>query len=116
MNRAELPIILTLPRPPSVNNLFSTIGRKRVTSKRYKEWQTEAGWELQRQRPGRITGEWQCDIALPIGTVADLDNLAKPILDLLVTHEVVPDDKFCTRLTVAKAKTLGRCIITVRAA
>jgi len=110
------PIILTLPRPPSANNLFVNVGRKRVTSKRYNAWQTEAGWELQRQRPGRIAGEWEIDIALPIGTVADLDNLAKPILDLLVAHRVVDDDKFCTRLTVAKAKTLGSCIITLRAA
>jgi len=109
-------VILTLPRPPSCNNLFVNVGRKRVTSKRYKAWQTEAGWELQRQRPGRIAGEWQIDIALPIGTVADLDNLAKPILDLLVKHGVVADDKFCTRLSVAKARTLGSCIITLRAA
>jgi len=110
------PIILTMPVPPSVNNLFINLRHGRAPSKRYKAWQTEAGWELQRQRPGRIAGEWEIDIALPIGTVADLDNLAKPILDLLVKHRVVTDDKFCTRLTVANAKTLGSCIITLRAA
>lgn len=109
-------IILKLPPPPTVNNLFFSVGRKRVRSKRYRAWQTEAGWELQRQRLGCIGGPWEIDIALPAALRGDCDNYSKAILDLLVKHRVVDDDKHCQRLTIAKAVTVGSVIVTLRAA
>ena len=112
----EFAVILMLPPPPTLNNLFFNIKHGRAPSKRYKAWQTEAGWELKRQRIGCIGGPWEADIALPRGLTGDLDNYAKPILDLLVTHRVVDDDKFCKRLSIAKTVTMGPVIVTLRAA
>jgi hypothetical protein len=31
-------LILTLPAPPTVNNLFINVGRRRAKSKRYRAW------------------------------------------------------------------------------
>lgn len=106
-------IILKLPVPPTTNNLFMTVGRKRVRSKRYRTWLDQAGWELQRQRVGCIGGPWEADIALPAGLRGDTDNYIKPLLDLLVKHQVVDDDKHCRRVSIAKAMTVGTVIVTI---
>jgi len=93
------------------------VGRRRVKSKRYKSWERTAGWELKRQCCGCIGGPWEADIALPSGLTGDIDGYIKPVLDLLVDHRVVDDDKFCRRLSIAKTVTVsGSCIITLRAA
>jgi crossover junction endodeoxyribonuclease RusA len=110
------PVILTLPAPPTVNNLFINIGRGRAMSKRYKSWRQTAGWEVKRQRPGRIIGPWEIDIALPAGLTGDLDNYAKPVCDLLVELGTVDDDRHCRRLSIAKAVTIGSVIVTLKAA
>src|SRR5215510_1967314 len=108
------PIILTLPAPPTTNNLFINARRKgRVMSPHYRAWRHEAGWDVKGQRPGRIAGEWEIDIALPAGLTGDLDNYAKPVCDLLVELGIVDDDKFCRRLSIAKAVTLGPVIVTL---
>lgn len=82
-------------RPPSTNNLFASSGKRRPRTKAYKRWQTAAGWQLKVQRPVPARGPVVVLIALPRGKTrrrADADNYAKPILDLLVTHDVLPDD------------------------
>jgi crossover junction endodeoxyribonuclease RusA len=49
-------IVITLPFPPSTNNLFINTSRGRIRSSKYDEWATEAGWELKRQRPPVVVG------------------------------------------------------------
>ena len=39
-NRPE-GIVLDLPLPPSTNHLFATVGRKRIKTKKYKQWISE---------------------------------------------------------------------------
>src|SRR5215510_12012877 len=109
------PIILTLPAPPTTNNLFINARRKgRVMSPHYRAWRHEAGWDVKRQRPGRVAGEWEIDIALPAGLTGDLDNYAKPVCDLLVELGIVSDDKHCKRLSIAKTATVsGSVIVTI---
>ena len=36
----------TLPTPPSVNNLFSTVGNRRVKSRTYAAWMQAARWQI----------------------------------------------------------------------
>jgi len=52
----------------------------------------------------------------PVRTRADVDNLTKPLLDLLVAHGVVDDDRHCQRVSVAKTGTDSVVTVTVRAA
>jgi hypothetical protein len=81
-------VLLTLPYPPSTNNLFFNLKKGgRAPSDRYKAWATEAGWEAKRQNAGKVTGPYALYItaARPDARKRDLDNLAKPISDLLKT-------------------------------
>jgi len=76
----------------------------------------ETGWDVKRQRPGCISGEHEMDVGLPKGLTGDLDNYLKPISDLLVELRIIDDDRFCRRLSIAKAVTLGRMVVTLRTA
>jgi crossover junction endodeoxyribonuclease RusA len=106
-------IILKLPVPPSVNGMYATARGRRIKSRKYRAWLTEAGWELQRQKVGCVGGPWEIDVALPADLRGDIDNRCKAILDLLVKHRVVDDDKHCQRLSVAKAVTVASVVITI---
>ena len=59
----------------------------------YEAWCDLAGWNLGARNPPRFKG--RVKIALTFGekgTRADLDNLCKPVLDLLVASGVIPGD------------------------
>ena len=88
--------------PPSVNNLFATIaGGRRIRSKRYNEWANAAGWDCNGK--GTIPGPFEIAIIVSRAhrkATADLDNRIKAILDLLVAHKVIEDDKHCERLSI----------------
>ena len=87
--------MITLPHPPSVNAMFRNVrGRGRAKTDRYKVWLNAAGWDIKAQRPERIAGPVAIDITVQRrNRNSDIDNLIKPILDLLVTHGVIDDDK-----------------------
>lgn len=86
--------MIQLPLPPSVNNLFVNAGKRRVKSARYTEWLKAAGWELQAQKPAKVSGTFRFTMVAyrPDRRRRDLDNLIKPVLDLLKTHGVIEDD------------------------
>lgn len=92
--------ILNLPVPPSVNNCFPTnkAGR-RYPSAEYEAWRKDAGYQLNIQKPPMFTGKVEISVTLPEPKRAcDADNRLKPILDLLVTHRIIPtDDNRCVR-------------------
>lgn len=106
---------LLIPMPPSVNNLFLNVqGRGRVKSPHYRAWITEAGWELKMQKPPRFTGDFAILIeAGPRNKRRDVDNLAKPILDLLVAMKVVQDDRYATSVTVAWNNDVQGCRVKI---
>lgn len=97
------PSTLTLPYPPSVNELFASVksphaGYIRVKTQKYRDWSREAGQAILMQRvahirphPDRVRIEIR---ATPPKDKRkrDLDNLAKGILDSLVEFHVIADD------------------------
>lgn len=87
-------ILLELPVPPSVNGAFATSQNGgRHHSEKYNLWETQAGWEIKQQRPGRITGP--VEVSIVIGKRkqrSDIDNRIKPLLDLLVKHQIIEAD------------------------
>lgn len=87
-------IAIRLPWPPAVNNLYANGVRGRYRTDRYERWIAEAALALKRQRPTPIVGGFKADIVLdrPDDRRRDLDGLAKAILDLLVSHQVIVDD------------------------
>lgn len=89
------PVVILLPLPTSVNAMFADGRTRRVQSKKYKAWITEAGWDLARQRPCKCPGRVALLIEVrepPTRRAEDLDNRTKAVLDLLVEHRVIADD------------------------
>lgn len=96
-------ITLTLPFPPSVNNLFISAGRKRVRSPRYRAWAEEAGALIVVQQSiyrnagksiathGPVTLHYEFQEGQD-RRKRDIGNLEKPVTDLLVTHGVIRAD------------------------
>lgn len=87
-------IEINLPMPPSTNGLWVNVpGRGRVRSRIYKKWATEAGWELQLQRPKKIKGNYSLTILLSkLRRGSDVANREKALSDLLQTHGIIEND------------------------
>lgn len=98
---SEAPIIITLPKPPSLNKLWITVGRGRVRSQEYSEWLRVAGWDVRRQMAGvpPIDCRFDVTIQVPISR-RDTDNWCKSILDLCEKVGVITNDGNQHRLSV----------------
>ncbi len=88
-------LVLDMP-PLSVNNLFANgkKGKGRFATDLYKAWQTRALIQLRRQPPWHVPGTVRIRLQFTREqTKADLDNLAKPVLDVLVKAGRISDDR-----------------------
>ncbi len=112
-------LAVTIPRPPSVNGLFANApGKGRVKTAHYKAWIQEAGLRLNQQTVDApmISGPIKICMILDKGR-ADLDNLCKPVLDLLVSHRLIHDDRNVNELHVLHDPGhKGTCSVTVESA
>lgn len=90
------PVIIELPAPPSVNSLFKNLkGGGRGKTQGYVDWISQCGWRLKSQRPRCIAGRVLVLISCErFSERADVDNVIKPTLDLIVKHGVIEDDRF----------------------
>lgn len=81
--------------PPSLNNLFINAKRKgRIKSPDYRAWQTTALLQLRRQFSWHVPGAVSIKLTFDRSqTRADLDNLIKPTLDLLMAAGRISDDR-----------------------
>jgi Holliday junction resolvase RusA-like endonuclease len=100
-------MMVRLPTPPSTNNLYFNLKRGgRHPTDKYKAWQQEAGYVLNRVHPQqRCFGAMKVQVALYVPrkpASRDIDNFCKGPLDLLVKHGVIADDKHIERLTVER--------------
>jgi len=101
-------IELTLPTPPSSNNMFcNSPNGGRFKSAKYTQWLDESGWLLTSQKPGRIAGKFviEVEIRRPTHPKVDLDNRIKGILDLLTKHRVIGDDSMAEKITLSWSDT-----------
>lgn len=86
---------VTVPAPPSTNDLFNKGRRGWYKTPAYKQWRKDAGWTLVAQRPARVLGRVLIFVAVERGQYqrsADIDNCIKALFDLLVEHCVIQDD------------------------
>lgn len=95
---------ISLPFPPSVNAIWRSVKGRNIKSKPYRDWQAEAGTQLAMQRPEKHEGPVEVNMAFapPDKRRRDIDNLAKPCLDILVQHQVIQRDDiaFVRKLTL----------------
>ncbi len=84
--------------PPSLNGIFAnarSVGRIKTAA--YNGWRTLAHLELRKHGPWHVPGRIKVEIQVGrAGTRADIDNLIKPTLDLLVSAGRIADDRNVT--------------------
>lgn len=107
-----------LPFPPSVNNLFATVGRKRVRSDRYRAWAKQAGEFITMQGRKHVQGHVSMHVALvrPDRRTRDLSNTLKALEDLLVDMAVIDDDSLIQRISVQWVPDGPPCVVLVQEA
>lgn len=99
--------VIRLPICPSTNNLFkNSIGKGRIRSAEYKRWTETAGLILNRAKPPRVASPVRVVIRVgKCNAERDLDNMAKPVLDLLHHCGVIENDnlKHVHEVRIARA-------------
>lgn len=88
--------------PPSLNNLFLNVKKGRIKSPEYASWQVRAVLQLRKQAAWHVPGKIR--VRLSFGrrdTRADLDNLIKPVLDLLMAAGRIADDRNVVEIAAA---------------
>lgn len=107
-------VAFSVPVPPSLNMCFSNAaGRGRVKTRAYRAWIQEAGYLLKAQRPGKVEGPYQVIIRLPQKLAGDIDNRGKPLIDLMVSHQVTPDDRHLHKLTIERTPGISTACVSV---
>ena len=89
-------IRLTLPIPPSANELFmnNKTGHGRRVAPKYTEWRWHALVALKGHVYDAIeTGKWRMTLRLPRNMRGDCSNRIKAVEDFVVAHKVTPDDR-----------------------
>jgi Holliday junction resolvase RusA-like endonuclease len=109
---------LVLPIPPSTNNLYLNARRGRVIAPDYRQWKATAGKALTAAKVAPVHGNVDVSIQVPRNNRRDVDNYAKAVLDLLVSHRVIDDDRHIQALHIAKLdlEDKGTCNVVVRPA
>jgi len=109
---------ITLPFPPSVNNLFVNSKHGRFRSQRYDSWINNAGNEILRQRPAKITGPVNLTYEFQEGRdnrKRDLGNLEKATTDLLVALRIIEadDGSIVRRISLAWNPAIEGALVTI---
>jgi|ERR1700722_2340694 len=81
-----------LPLPPSTNNLFASVGKRRVKSKAYRDWITEAIQSVEEVFSVATPVSITLTLTGQVNEQRDLANIEKASVDLLVAWDVIPDD------------------------
>lgn len=92
---------ISIPYPPSANRLWRNVGGKTIKSEEYRLWLDAASWEIRAQRPRRVDGPYTLEIIAdaPDRRGRDIDNLIKPISDVLKLAGVYADDKAARKVS-----------------
>jgi len=101
-------LTVSLPYPPSANAIWRNVAGKTLKSEPYRKWISAAFANAVEQGVGtlrrqKIPGRYSLTILAdrPDNRHRDLDNLAKPISDLLKTVGAIEDDHLAQRITLA---------------
>lgn len=102
-------MIFKLPKPPSINNIYAYTSRGGIArsyiTRRGVAWFDEAGYLVNTQRTTSVPIKDKVYIIINLFTARaqDVDNINKPILDLLAKHmQVILNDQQVYKLTTEK--------------
>jgi hypothetical protein len=107
-----------LPMPPSANNMFATYNGRRIISRDYKAWKTEAGASLLKQWEAAdkpvITKPYAVHIRLNLDNRGDVANREKAIGDLLVSViPGFPDDRWADLVVIERDRKVSGASVDV---
>ena len=103
-------VTVDLPFPPSANRLWRHAGiGKAYKSAEYKAWLTEAGYKARQQAKGHVAGCYALRVIAgpPDRRKRDLDNLLKPISDLIEGLGLIEGDHLCQRIEAEWSSTVS---------
>lgn len=106
-------IFLTLPYPPSVNTYWGFHGHRRFLTNKAVQFKKEVARQvsLQSARFGNDRLEVFITLNPPDKRTRDIDNIAKPTLDALVSAGLFADDGQIDRLVIVRSNTVkGGCM------
>lgn len=73
------------------------------------------GWEINIQRPQKVSGPVDLEIKVKRNNArSDASNRAKALEDLLVTMDIIDDDRNVRKVSVEWAEIQG-CVVTITA-
>ena len=112
-------VVISLPIPPTTNNLLAGAGKRRFRSAGYDGWIKIAGHCLNAQHPVKTAGRVSLLIEVEEPKTArrqDVANREKAVVDLLVAHGVIEgdDQRFVREVTMRWAEVEG-VRVTVKA-
>lgn len=111
---------LTLPWPPTANNLTAVVGRRRIHTKSARKYRADALAAITEQRPKRL-GEARLKVTLtlhpPTRARRDLANFEKAPIDALAEAGVFDDDSQIDDLRIIRGavEKPGRVIVRLEA-
>lgn len=96
-------VTLTMPVPPSVNQLFRNLpGKGRVKTKVYDNWRAHAVTMIRAQKLAPVAGRVLVMFGVErMSLAADIDNRIKAMLDAIVDARVIGDDSQVTAFCAA---------------
>ena len=112
-------VSVSLPVPPSANACWRNGrgGKGRFRTDVYKAWAMEAAMIARAawrdQGSPVIERGYQVIVRAGIDHKRDLDNLAKPIIDVLGPAMDLPNDRWCDRVELSREGSKGRVFVTV---
>jgi crossover junction endodeoxyribonuclease RusA len=102
--KAEGAMIFDLPYPPSVNHYWLARGKKRFISGAGRKFRRDAFYLIKAAQARLIEGDChvRVELYMPDKRKRDIDNILKPILDILQYSGVIRDDSQVCALSVAR--------------
>lgn len=96
-------VVVTLPYPPTANNMHTVARGRKVKSTEYKAWRQNAEWSLVAQRVPKTCGPFHVRfyVTRPDRRARDLDNLTKPMLDAIKAAGLIDDDHLAESILLA---------------
>jgi crossover junction endodeoxyribonuclease RusA len=111
-------IELTLPWPPSVNQMYRVFGNRAIISERGREYRRNALKDIMMQRVGKMSQHERLSVLIhampPDRRRRDIDNLAKAVLDVLVHAGIMLDDSQIDRLGIERGDVVKDGLLMLR--
>jgi len=98
---------VSLPMPPSANNMFATYNGRRIISREYKAWRSEAGFIIanawKQQGSPKFAKHLTLTIHIGLNYKGDISNRIKGIEDAIgESIPDFPDDRWIDRIEIER--------------